>query len=196
MKVIIIVIIAILFALFMIQAYTSKSSNDIEQYRYKVIKLMDEVEIRSYESAVFSSVKMSSSTYEESASGGFRILAGYIFGGNDKGEKIAMTSPVIMEMGDSMKMSFMVPSDKEVNDLPKPNDPRVYQEKKDSTIMAAISFSGWASDEKIQSHISELKAVLEKHQIAYEGPFSYLGYNPPYQLVNRRNEVVVKVIYP
>jgi len=41
-----------------------------------------------------------------------------------------------------------------------------------------------------------LKATLEKHQIAYTGPFSYLGYNPPYQLVNRRNEVVVKVIYP
>ena len=196
MKVIIIVIIAILFAVFMIQAYTSKSSNDIEQYRYKVIKQIDEVEIRSYESAVFSSVKMAPTTYEETASGGFRILAGYIFGGNDKGEKIAMTSPVIMEMGDSMKMSFMVPSDKEVNDLPKPNDPRVYQEKKDSTIMAAISFSGWASDEKIKQHIEELKATLEKHQIAYTGPFSYLGYNPPYQLVNRRNEVVVKVIYP
>jgi len=193
MKVIIIVIIAILFALFMIQAYTSKSSNDIEQYRYKVIKQIDEVEIRSYESAVFSSVKMSSSTYEESASGGFRILAGYIFGGNETGQKIAMTSPVIMEMGDSMKMSFMVPSDQDINGLPKPNDARVFQEKKDSTVLAAIAFNGWASDEKIQSHISELKAVLEKHQIAYEGPFSYLGYNPPYQLVNRRNEVVVRV---
>ena len=193
MKVIIIVIIAILFALFMIQAYTSKSSNDIEQYRYKVIKQIDEVEIRSYESAVFSSVKMSSSTYEESASGGFRILAGYIFGGNETGQKIAMTSPVIMEMGDSMKMSFMVPSDQDINGLPKPNDARVFQEKKDSTVLAAISFSGWASDEKIQSHIEELKSILTQHQIQYEGPFSYLGYNPPYQLVNRRNEVVVRV---
>lgn len=196
MKIIVIVVIAILFALFMIQAYTSKSSNDTEQYRYKVLQKLDEVEIRAYESAVFSSVKMASTTYEETASGGFRILAGYIFGGNDKGEKIAMTSPVIMEMGDSMKMSFMVPSDKDVDGLPKPNDPRVYQEKKDSTIMAAIAFGGWASDEKIQQHIAELKATLEKHQIAYEGPFSYLGYNPPYQLVNRRNEVVVRVIYP
>lgn len=174
MKVIIILIVVIIFAVFMIQAYTSKSTNDIEQYRYRVLNTIDNVEIRSYESAVFSSVKMSSSTYEESASGGFRILAGYIFGGNETGQKIAMTSPVIMEMGDSMKMSFMVPSDQDINGLPKPNDARVFQEKKDSTVLAAIAFNGWASDEKIQSHISELKAVLEKHQIAYEGPFSYL----------------------
>lgn len=196
MKLIIIILSVILFSMLMIQAYTSKSSNDIEQYRYKVVQKLDEVEIRAYESAVFSSVKMSKATYEETASGGFRILAGYIFGGNETGEKIAMTSPVVMEMGDSMKMSFMVPSDKNMDGLPKPNDPRVYQEKKDSTLMAAIAFGGWASDEKIQEHIEALKSTLAKHHIAYEGPFSYLGYNPPYQLVNRRNEVVVKVIYP
>jgi SOUL heme-binding protein len=193
MKVLLIIISIFLFAFIMIQAYTSKSSTDIEQYRYTVIKKVDNVEIRAYASAVFSSVKMSTSKYEETANGGFRILAGYIFGGNDRGEKIAMTSPVVMEMGDSMKMSFMVPSDKAVSDLPKPNDQRVFQERKDSTILAAIAFGGWASDEKIQQHIEELKSVLNAHQIAFEGPFSYLGYNPPYQLVNRRNEVVVKV---
>ena len=194
MKSILIITAVILFAIIMIQAYTSKSSGDIEQYPYTVIQTIDEVEIRAYESAVFSSVKMAQSSYAETANGGFRMLAGYIFGGNDRGEKIAMTSPVVMEMGDSMKMSFMVPKDLDMDGLPKPNDARVYQEKKDSTVLAAIAFGGWASDEKIQEHIEALKSTLEQHQIAYEGPFSYLGYNPPYQLVNRRNEVVVKVI--
>ena len=123
MKSILIITAVILFAIIMIQAYTSKSSGDIEQYRYKVVQKLDEVEIRAYESAVFSSVKMSKATYEETASGGFRILAGYIFGGNETGEKIAMTSPVVMEMGDSMKMSFMVPSDKDMDGLPKPTLP-------------------------------------------------------------------------
>jgi hypothetical protein len=193
MKSILIITAVILFAIIMIQAYTSKSSGDIEQYPYTVIQTIDEVEIRAYESAVFSSVKMAQSSYEETANGGFRMLAGYIFGGNDRGEKIAMTSPVVMEMGDSMKMSFMVPKDLDMDGLPKPNDTRVFQERKEAMVMAAISFGGWASDNKIKSHIAQMKAILEKHQIQYSGPFSYLGYNPPYQLVNRRNEVVVRV---
>ena len=38
------------------------------------------------------------------------MLAGYIFGGNDREQKIAMTSPVVMEMDSTMTMKFLVPA--------------------------------------------------------------------------------------
>jgi hypothetical protein len=193
MKVIIILVVVVIFAIFMIQSVTMKSSNKIEQYAYSVERGIGEVEIRQYEDAVFSSVMLKDSTYEGGASKGFRILAGYIFGGNDKGQSIAMTSPVVMEMGKEMKMSFMVPAGMNMDSLPKPNDGRVYQEKVPGSKMAVIRFGGWSSDEKIEAKKQELIRVLRENNIPFEGPFLYMGYNPPYQLVCRRNEVAVRV---
>lgn len=193
MKIFIVIVAIILVAVLMIQGVTMKSSNNIEQYKYTVIETFDGVELRKYEKALFSSVVLNDSAYDDSANSGFRILAGYIFGGNDRNEKIAMTSPVVMEMGDQMKMSFMVPSDKSQDELPKPNDSRVFQEERAESVMAAITFDGWASDDKIEKYKKELIDVLNSKGIKYQEPFMYMGYNPPYQLVNRRNEVVVRV---
>ncbi len=193
MKVIIILVVVVIFAIFMIQSVTMKSSNKIEQYAYTVEREIGEVEIRQYEDAVFSSVMLKDSTYEGGASKGFRILAGYIFGGNDRGQSIAMTSPVVMEMGKEMKMSFMVPAGMNMDSLPKPNDRRVYQEKVPGSKMAVVRFGGWSSDEKIEEKKQDLIRVLQENNIPFEGPFLYMGYNPPYQLVGRRNEVAVRV---
>ncbi len=193
MKVFIVIVAIILVAVLTIQGVTLKSSNDIEQYKYTVIETFDGVELRKYDKALFSSVVLKDSAYDASANNGFRILAGYIFGGNDRNEKIAMTSPVVMEMGDQMKMSFMVPSDKLKDELPKPNDSRVFQEERAESVLAAITFAGCASDETIDNYKKELIEVLNSKGIKYQEPFMYMGYNPPYQLVNRRNEVVVRV---
>jgi hypothetical protein len=35
--------------------------------------------------------------------------------------------------------------------------------------------------------------LLEKHGLKHRGNFSYMGYNPPYEMLNRRNEVVVEL---
>jgi hypothetical protein len=150
--------------------------------------------VRQYAPAMFSSVKMVSDSYETISSTGFRTLAGYIFGGNDKNEKIAMTSPVVMEIGDTTRMSFMVPSDMKKEDLPKPNNGRIYFEEQEQKIMAAIEFGGWADDEKIEEYTNKLKANLKANGLSFTGKFSYLGYNPPYQVVGRRNEIVVELV--
>jgi hypothetical protein len=167
--------------------------SDIEKYKYQVVKKVDGVEIRRYESALFSSVVLNTSSYDQASSSGFRALAGYIFGGNSSGEKIAMTSPVAMELGDSLKMSFMVPSSKTARELPKPNNQQIFFEKKEEKLMAAIQFGGWASDARIEAYKKELASVLIKNGIPFKGNFSYLGYNPPYTLINRKNEIVVEV---
>jgi len=63
----------------------------------------------------------------------------------------------------------------------------------DEKTVAAITFDGWATDARIAEYTEKLKDLLAKNNIAYTGNFSYLGYNPPYEVVNRRNEVVVDV---
>ena len=176
------------------QAFISGSMSKIEKYKYTVLKEFDDFEVRQYEAAMFSSVKMNAKTYEETSSSGFRVLAGYIFGGNEKNEKIAMTSPVVMEMGDTTKMSFMVPSNLKENELPKPNNGRIYFEKQAPKVMAAIRFGGWANDDRIEKYKQKLSLELEKLGLKHTGKFNYLGYNPPYALIARRNEVVVELV--
>jgi len=105
-----------------------------------------------------------------------------------------MTSPVTMSIDSTSEMRFMVPSTLKLKDLPKPNDSSIeFIEEKERT-MAAIEFSGWANDEKIEFYKKELIKVLEANNIKHKGNFSYLGYNPPYEVVNRRNEIVVEIL--
>lgn len=171
-----------------------KSVNNTEQHKYAVIKVYDNFEVRRYKKALFSSVNLNEKSYDEVSGKGFRVLAGYIFGNNEANEKIAMTSPVSMEIGETSKMSFMVPEGYSLENLPKPSDTKIYFEEKEEKIMAAIQFGGWASDERIEEFKKKLIAELATQQISHSGKFAYLGYNPPYEILNRRNEIVVELI--
>jgi hypothetical protein len=191
----ILVIISSIFVLIGIgQIFISRSTQQTEQHPYNVIKKFDKFEIRKYDPALFSSVKLNKKGYKESASEGFGILTGYIFGDNATNEKIAMTSPVVMELGDTSKMLFMVPKNYTLKNLPTPKNGNIVFEKQEEKIMAAIRFDGWANDEKIEKYKSILIHELNKEKLNYSPKFTFLGYNPPYEVLNRRNEVVVELI--
>jgi hypothetical protein len=176
-----------------IQVLAKRGQNGIETYPYEVVKNYDDFEIREYEASLFSSVKLVSKSYKNGSNEGFRKLAGYIFGGNDKEEKIAMTSPVAMSLDDTMTMMFMVPRNLKKENLPTPNNSEIQFEEVPAKKVAAIRFSGWASDKKIEKYKKQLITALEKKGIEFTNRFYYLGYNPPYEAVNRRNEVIVEL---
>lgn len=185
---------AVLIALLLVvQLFMARATNRIEKYDYVVLKDYSKFEIRKYAPAKFSYVKLASNSYRQSSGSGFGLLASYIFGNNKKNEKIAMTSPVSMEMSDSIVMKFMIPSKYEIDDLPKPNDSRVQFISEPEKYVAAIRFGGWASDRKIAKYEQKLTEMLEKEGIQYKNEISYLGYNPPYEFFFRRNEVIVEV---
>jgi hypothetical protein len=195
MKTILIVILTIVLSgLIISQIYAMNSRKDIESYPYQVIKKYKDFETRVYEASLFNSVKLPYSNYKESSRKGFSLLASYIFGSNESNEKIAMTSPVMMSLGDSMTMHFLVPKQYSKETLPKPNNNQVeltqFPEKK----VAVISFKGWADDEKIEKYKQELIKHLKEENIDYKGPFYFLGYNPPFELFNRKNEVMVEIV--
>ncbi len=184
-------IIALLFIAFQVYVYFSR--NNIEKYPYTVFKEYESFEVRQYDAALFTSVQIPMKEYKKASSSGFRQLAGYIFGGNEKNEKIAMTSPVAMSIEDSMTMMFMVPKKFNKESLPKPNQSSIEFTEIPTKKMAAIRFGGWASDEKIERYKKKLIDELNKKGIKHSSRFSFFGYNPPYDIFFRRNEVVVEL---
>jgi len=193
MKIAIIILVIILIAFTCIQLYFINAQRNIESYPYVVKKKYKQFEIRSYETTLFTSVKLSTKGYKNSSSKGFSILAGYIFGNNERNEKIAMTSPVSMSIEDSMTMMFMVPKKFNKDMLPKPNQSGIEFKEEPAKTMAAISFSGWANDTKIEKHKQDLKAALDAEGIKYSDRFYFFGYNAPYELFNRKNEILVEL---
>jgi hypothetical protein len=161
---------------------------------YKVIKKYDKFEIRFYPEVILASSRMNSSSYSRNSSKGFRTIADYIFGGNNQNQKIAMTSPVIGHMQDSMVMSFVMPSEYDIDDLPTPNSEEVFINEMEPKKLAVISFNGFANDMDIKNHTRWLKRFLEEEGLRYTNNVFFYGYNPPYQLFDRRNEVAIELI--
>ncbi len=193
MKTVIISLAVIVIAFTFVQLNFSRDQRNIETYPYVVTKKYDRFEIRRYEATLFTSVKLSTKGYKNSSSKGFSILAGYIFGANERNEKIAMTTPVSMSLDDSMTMMFMVPKKFNKDMLPKPNQPVIEFKEEPAKLLAAITFKGWANDTKIEKYKQELKAALDSEGIAYSNQFYFFGYNAPYEVFNRKNEVLVEL---
>lgn len=176
------------------QLYISNSTNSVEKQPYEILENKGDLEIRFYPAVQVAQVKSTTSSYDSMSNIGFRRLAGFIFGNNEQNEKIAMTSPVQVDMGEGeMAMSFMMPSAYNTKDLPTPKDQRIEILNTDEEYVAAISFSGFASDAKLKKYQQKLGTLLKENNLIPQGNYRYLGYNPPYQLIGRRNEVIVRV---
>ena len=78
-----------------------------ETLAYDVEKKEDNFEIRKYADYILAQVDIKAS-FDDAVRKGFMILAGYIFGGNRKRSKIAMTAPVVEE-GMSEKIEMTAP---------------------------------------------------------------------------------------
>jgi hypothetical protein len=182
-------VIALLF-----QAFKYITSQQVEEQKFTIIKKYPAFEIRFYPSAVLATVYSKAKTYKELASPGFNKLAGYIFGGNDKEAKIAMTAPVRMDINDSnSSMSFVMPANYSLENLPKPNNATVEVKKIPEEYVAVIKFGGYASDEDIKTYSEKLQKLLLENGILSHGNYRFLGYNPPFQPIGRRNEITVCV---
>jgi hypothetical protein len=193
MKTLLIALGIILLVFIIVQLYAMRGQKNIETYPYIVIKQYNAFEIRTYKASLFTSVKLSSNEYKKASRKGFSILAGYIFGGNEKNEKIAMTSPVAMSLEDSMTMMFLVPKKFNKENLPLPNQSQIEFHAEPAKTVAAISFGGWANDKKIEKYKKLLKTALDTDGIRYTNRFYFLGYNPPFEVFNRKNEIIVEL---
>jgi len=185
-------LVIILFLFF--QSYTFMSSKKTETQAYKVIRTEKDFEIRFYPAVTMATIHAAEKSYKSLGSKGFRKLAAYIFGGNEAKQQISMTTPVHMVVNDSISsMSFVMPTAFNTGNLPKPQNEEVKLQTIPEEYVAAIRFGGFASDNDIKKYSEKLETALKAANIQFIGNFRVLGYNPPYQLFGRRNEIIVGV---
>jgi hypothetical protein len=194
MKVFIIIAVIMVVLFIISQIYFTMFINKTETQAYNVIKVEENIEIRYYPAATMALISSTATSYRDLGSSGFSKLAKFIFGGNSEKKQIAMTSPVHMEIGDSnATMAFVLPSQYNETNLPKPNDSSISIKTTEPEYVAVIKFGGFANNESIQKQKLLLEQTLKSKGLTYYGNFRFLGYNPPYQLIGRRNEVIVAI---
>lgn len=156
--------------------------------------------------------------YDAATRSAFRILAGYIFGGNRAKQKIAMTAPVASTVEDRSetiamtapvesvkatepgsetprwKTSFMMPSAYTLDTLPEPNDARVRFVERPARCVAVSVFDGFTTDAAVRQRTDALRAWLLARGMPSDGVSTVARYNDPFTLPwNRRNEVWIEI---
>jgi len=185
-------IIIISAVLILIYSFKNKENN-IEKEQYIILKKIGDIEIREYNESVNASYY---SNQETERNNYFKNLAAYIFGDNTEEVNIAMTSPVTMRLYGNREMIFRMPSNYTLNNLPKANNSKINFITIASCTKAAIQYSGYSNKNVEEKKIQELKNILKRENIKHDNKFELLVYNSPFEILNRRNEITINIIYP
>ena len=162
------------------------------------------VEIRRYDPRIIAEVTVTGSR-TAAINTGFRVLAGFIFGGNTAKAKVAMTAPVAQSATEKIAMTspvsqtgdangwtvqFTMPAAYTMLTLPAPTDSRIKIVEHPGDRQVALQFSGMAGTEVLAAKEAELRAwALANGLTPGAGPHYYF-YDAPFTLPwNRRNEV-------
>lgn len=185
-------------ALLMLAIFSSCSLVGIQKEKgpkYIVILKKGNFEVREYESYIVAETTVLGSE-DKSSGDAFRILAGYIFGGNKEKKQISMTAPVEMkQISQNHTMRFSMPEKYTLESLPKSDDNRIKFIKVKRKLVAAHIFSGSRSKEKNEKKANELRAWLRQlADYKYQDSYSFAGYNPPWTIpFFRKNEILIQL---
>lgn len=178
------------------QAGAEETHKGYEMPPYTVERAEGAVELRAYGPHLVAEVTVAGG--RDAAIGtGFRVLAGYIFGGNAEGQKIAMTVPVTQAPAGAdgqWTVRFMMPSAFAPDTLPVPRDGRIRFVTLSGGRMLAERFSGIprTADLEVRAEALRLRAAAMGLTVT-DGPF-YHFYDAPMTLPwRRRNEVAFAV---
>lgn len=163
-----------------------------DEARYEIERTVEGLEIRRYAPTVIAETEIEGG-YRESIQSGFRRLAGYIFGKNAPAQKIAMTVPVgATPHAGRWTISFVMPSSRSLDTLPRPLDGRVRLRDAPARRTAVLRFSGRADDRVLQAQTAELVERLARAGLHAAGEPELAQYDPPWiPGPLRRNEVIV-----
>ena len=210
MKIYLIVLIVIL-SILIIWSLVGYFTSNAEQAKYSVLKKADGYEIRNYPAHIAAQTVVGGTSVNGDAfNTGFRIIAGYIFGGNVKKESIAMTAPVVAQgpsekiamtvpvtasaKDNSQAVSFVMPSGYTLATLPTPNDSRIKLVEVPEQKVAALRFSWYRTDIRFEKMRQQLFADLARDNVKTIGTPIFAGYNPPWTPPwMNRNEIMVQI---
>ncbi|AQA04778.1 heme-binding protein [Mycobacterium sp. MS1601] len=148
------------------------------------------VEIRRYGPRIAAQTSVDGEG-QDARSTGFRRLADYIFGGNNRSTSISMTAPVAQS---SAAIRFFMPSKWSLDTLPEPSSGLVTLVEVPGETMAVLRFSGDRSERAVAVKTAQLLDLLRDSDFAPSGDPVAWFYDPPWTLPPlRRNEVAVPV---
>ena len=181
-----------------------------EEPKFTLKSAQGEFEVRDYPALVAAEVTVGGDR-KDAAGRGFRLLAGYIFGGNTRKQSIAMTAPVTQAAAKSEKIAmtapvlqtgsngswvirFIMPRGSTLATLPQPNNPGVRLVTVPPIRMAVVKFSGLARQDDVDARTAALSRFVKAQQLQAIGAPSLAQYDPPWTLwFLRRNEVMIPV---
>ena len=181
----------------------------VEEPPFTLVTRDGAFEVRDYPAQMAAEVAVPGEQ-KQAANRGFRILAGYIFGGNRRRQSIAMTAPVAMipggetiamtapvtQMGaaGSWVVRFTMPRAYTLETLPAPTDPRVHLRRIPASRVAVLKFSGIAGQRDLDEKSKVLAREARAHGLTPTGAPSLAQYDPPWTpWFMRRNEVMIAV---
>ncbi len=165
-----------------------------ETPKYEVLSKEKDMEVRAYKPFMVARTSMDGD-FKKAQGRAFRVLAGYIFGGNSTGDHIAMTAPVIQTPeNQGWSMAFMMPSKYRMNELPSPKDPRIQIEDVPAKTVGVIRFSGLANEAENKKKADALRTWLMKAGYEITAGPNFAGYDPPWTVpFLRRNEIMFEI---
>ncbi|KAG8365788.1 hypothetical protein BUALT_Bualt17G0008200 [Buddleja alternifolia] len=165
---------------------------------YKVIQSQKEFEIRVYNNSTWvSSPVTTSASYKDAVRDGFITLFNYVRGYNRAKVNWNMTAPVLTEIlpKSSFQVYFYLPKKLQNNPPPPYENQHITPVKLPRKKFGAVTrFSGYLDDANIAAGLSTLKKNLKGtpwQSASASSDYSAADYNPPYQVKDRVNEVIL-----
>jgi hypothetical protein len=193
MKILVLILFGVTF-LTLIMANFLKAEK-VDEPSYELINKSESIEIRQYKKIIVATT-IKKSSYKDATYSGFRTLANYIFGNNDKEVKIPMTAPVITTMptNESIEITFIMPDDYSLENLPKPHSDDILFKEITLGKVAVIKFGMWATPKRIMKMKGKLEKYLSENNIQTSSDYLVAQYNSPWVIPPfRRNEIIISI---
>ena len=164
--------------------FSNTMAQKYETQPYELIQNFEEAELRFYPSVM-----------KIQSNGDFESLFRYISGSNETETKIAMTAPV--QMGNTSGepvMQFVLPSTYNSENTPQAKSKNVTVFESEQGHYLAIKYGGYTMGWREKEAANRLREIAKKQGLEIAGEPILMIYNSPYQVLNRKNEVLYKVI--
>jgi hypothetical protein len=181
----------------------------IEKSKYNILESDLDFEIRQYAPQIVAET-MVEGDFEKVGKQGFRRLYDYISGNNRQKKSIAMTAPVTQEansekiamtapvaqqkVDNKWRITFLMPSEYTLDDLPQPLDSRVTLKQEPGRIVAAIKYSGTWDESRYEEKKAVLEDFIARRGLNPVGEPVWARYDSPFMpWFLRRNEVLIPI---
>lgn len=165
----------------------------IEQPNFTIIKKQTQFELRHYQAfTIIEAVDRDLKSYQ-----GFRLAFDFIQGENERGQKIAMTAPVVNQLNDKgiQTTAFVMPPKMQHNDVPLPLNQNLRKILVPERICAVYRFSFNPKMDKIRSYENMLRTWIDQEGYKVNGVLQLARYNPPFiPGFLKHNELWIEVI--